>query len=289
MRNRVRWAELRPDEFTARLNECPIVYLPIGLCEPHGHVAALGLDMIVADYVCDEGARRYGGIVAPTQGYHIHESGYHAQWLEETVGETNSRLGAIPPHVLCHQFLYQLRAFANAGFKAALVITGHGGGNERDLQTWGDAFFKTFGLPVQVIMEMQLAPNHPGDHAGKWEVSALWYVRPELVDMSLIDRQHEADSGGRLAIGETAADASQEYGVTVLTEVLENLEQRVTDLRAVAAETELPPIPYAPVEALYQALLQNMDSWVTMSPRPNQKAVSDQSRWKPYERPDSIK
>jgi 3-hydroxyisobutyrate dehydrogenase-like beta-hydroxyacid dehydrogenase len=43
----VRWAELRPDDFRARLNACPVVYLPIGLVEPHGHVAALGLDLKV--------------------------------------------------------------------------------------------------------------------------------------------------------------------------------------------------------------------------------------------------
>ena len=286
MRNRVRWAELRPDEFTARLSECPLVYLPVGLCEPHGHVAALGLDMILADYICDEGARRYGGIVAPTQGYHIHESGYHAQWLEETVGETNSRLGGIPPHVLCHQFLYQLRAFANAGFKAALVITGHGGGNERDLQTWGKAFFERFGMPVQVLMSMELTPDHRGDHAGKYEISALWYVRPELVDMSLLNRQHEEGSGGRLALGPNAGEATQEYGVEVITEALENLEQRVAELRAVASEAELPPITYEPVEALYTELYQHMDTWVTLSPRPNQKAVSAESRWKPYEKPN---
>jgi hypothetical protein len=30
------WEELPPAEFEARLAELPVVYLPLGLCEPHG-------------------------------------------------------------------------------------------------------------------------------------------------------------------------------------------------------------------------------------------------------------
>ncbi|MGC1239932.1 MAG: creatininase family protein, partial [Chryseosolibacter sp.] len=77
------WAELLPYEFKKRLAECPIVYLPLGLCEPHGQVSAFGLDTIKAEWLCQEAARQVGGIVAPSMGYHIHETGYHARWLEE--------------------------------------------------------------------------------------------------------------------------------------------------------------------------------------------------------------
>jgi hypothetical protein len=45
-------------------------------------------------------AARYGGIVAPSQGYHIHESRPHAPWLEEVVGDVNPRLAALPPDPL---------------------------------------------------------------------------------------------------------------------------------------------------------------------------------------------
>jgi creatinine amidohydrolase len=120
----VRWAELRPDDFRARRDACPIVYLPIGLCEPHGHIAALGLDLIKAEYFCEQAAQRFGGIVAPAQGYHIHECGFHAPWLAEVVGEENPFLGAIPPHVMLHLFLYQLRSFALAGFQGVIAVSG---------------------------------------------------------------------------------------------------------------------------------------------------------------------
>ena len=78
----VRWEDLLPARVRERLAQLPLVYLPMGLCEPHGHVAAFGLDTHKAVYLCDEAARRFGGIVAPTQTYQIHETGYHRPWLK---------------------------------------------------------------------------------------------------------------------------------------------------------------------------------------------------------------
>ena len=37
------WEELLPAELEARLAAFPVVYLPLGLCEPHGHIAPFGL------------------------------------------------------------------------------------------------------------------------------------------------------------------------------------------------------------------------------------------------------
>lgn len=281
---RVRWAELRPDEFVARLTTCPLVYLPVGLCEPHGHVAAFGLDTIIADHFCDEGARRYGGIVAPTQGYHVQEVGSHAAWLEERVGEHNGRMAGLPPHVLCQHFVYQLRAFANAGFKAALVMTGHGGGNEHDLAAWGAAFEARFGLSVQVIMEADLAPDFPSDHAGKYELSALWHIRPDLIDMSLLNRQHEPGSGGRLALGENAAEASPEYGAAIVAQALANLGPAVRALQARGEAAAIAPrISFAQVEALYAELRAQAHTWATARPQPGQRAVTPGSQWQAEE------
>ncbi|OGX61612.1 MAG: hypothetical protein A2189_02530 [Paenibacillus sp. RIFOXYA1_FULL_44_5] len=48
---KILWAELLPYEFKQRLAECPVVYLPLGLCEPHGQISASGLDTMKADEV----------------------------------------------------------------------------------------------------------------------------------------------------------------------------------------------------------------------------------------------
>ena len=44
MRHEGRWERMFPDELEAALEACPMVYLPYGLCEPHGWHNAVGMD-----------------------------------------------------------------------------------------------------------------------------------------------------------------------------------------------------------------------------------------------------
>jgi creatinine amidohydrolase len=152
-----RRTELKLEEFEERLAAKPVAYLPMGLCEPHGHAAAIGLDLLKADYICDQAAARFGGIVPPSQGYHIHETGYHAPFLRETVGAANPRLAALPPDVILRTLLFQLRAFVNAGFRTVVVVSGHNG----------------------TRADLRLVPA---------EFRKLMYCRPELVDLSRVPR-----------------------------------------------------------------------------------------------------
>ena len=40
----VRWERMFPDQLERAFAECPVVYFPYGLCEPHGPHNTLGLD-----------------------------------------------------------------------------------------------------------------------------------------------------------------------------------------------------------------------------------------------------
>lgn len=62
---KVRYAELLPDEFRARLAERPVAYLPLGTLEWHGEHLPLGTDAIQSEALMVECARRFGGIVLP--------------------------------------------------------------------------------------------------------------------------------------------------------------------------------------------------------------------------------
>lgn len=282
----VRWAELRPDSFRERLATCPIVYLPIGLCEPHGHVAALGLDLLKADYYCEEAARRFGGIVAPSQGYHIHECGFHAPWLEEVVGEENPFLAALPPQVMAQVFLYQLRAFANTGFKAIIATSGHGGGSQEDLRRVASAFTAKTNIPVVVKTDPEwVVGRYVGDHAGRYEISQLMAIRPDLIDLALLKRQHEPGSGGRLALGEDAGEATAEHGRVINEEIINAIGRAVAELQQ-ATQNQVPPalLTYRDMEAIWSDLLAEGKSWFSATPHPGQAPVTATSRWKPYER-----
>src|ERR1700712_4396692 len=207
-----RWERLRPEEFEQRLADCPIVYLPLGLCEPHGHIAPFGLDTIKAVYLCEETARRCGGGVAPTQAYLIHETGYHAPWLQDVLGGVNPRLAALPPHVVLETLLYQLRAFRNAGFAAAVVVSGHHGGNQYDLRALAQAFCDAYPFEVFACSDPELVEGvYEGDHAGFYEVSQLLAIDPSLIDLSRAGRTR-TDPLGRFAQNPDAEQATAGEG-----------------------------------------------------------------------------
>lgn len=225
----VRWDRLKPAEFLQRQAECPVGWLPMGLCEPHGHVAPFGLDTIKAEWLCREGASRFGGIVAPTVSWHIHETGYHAPWLAEVMRGVNPRLGALPPHLVLETLFYQLRALRNAGFGAAIVISGHHGAQE-DLRMVGDVFSEAFDFPTCIRTDPELvAGRFTGDHAGRYELSQLLAIRPDLVAMERADRAG-SDPLGRFAQNPDVFEASAEEGREILELSLETLGTVVSEL-----------------------------------------------------------
>jgi len=282
--DKVLWAELLPDELVKRISNCPIVYLPMGLCEPHGVIAAMGLDTIKAEYLCNESARRFGGVVAPTQGYHIHESGYHAAWLEEVCGNTTTFMTSIPPHVFLYQFLYQLRCFHNAGFKAAYILSGHSGGNQFDLRLAASIFNAFSDMEILIYSDPELVQKkHIGDHAGKYEISQLLYLRPDLVDFKKSESTSLRKSFGRFALGEDAHEATSDYGRLIIEDTLEYIK---TDIEVVIQNfknTERKFMNYDSIEVGWQQLLSQRKNWRTSKPSFDQKKVSSNSIWKSFE------
>lgn len=256
----VRWARLRPDQLRERQERLPLVYIPYGLCEPHGHIAPFGLDTLKADYYCDQAAQRFGGVVAPTQGYHIHETGFHQPWLDEVVGNEQAYLGGMPPEPVCYHFLYQLRAFANAGFRAVIGVSGHSGGSQIDLRLVAEYFTAQIGIPVLFHSDPEFVEGqYEGDHAGKYEISQLLAIEPELIDMSLLQRGQEANSGGRLALGEDAAEATVEHGKQINEAIIEAIGKMVSQLEI---PTSSPPrLSFAQTEAIWQEIKADSRAW----------------------------
>jgi creatinine amidohydrolase len=260
----VRWADLLPEEFHNRLQAVPVVYLPLGLCEPHGHIAAFGLDTHKADYLCDEAARRFGGIVAPTQGYHVHETGYHAPWLKQVMGAVNPRLGALPPDVIYRTFLFQLRAFVNAGFRLVIAISGHHGGNQVDLRLVAREFCADYPITVHVHSDPELVEGQfPGDHAGRYEISQLLYLRPDLVDLSRVQRV-VSDPLGRFAQGTDAAEATADYGRQIIEASLARIGKWVADFLADSKVDDVPFIEFGALDPIWERIAAQSDNWRTL-------------------------
>jgi creatinine amidohydrolase len=281
----VKWAELFRKEFLEKIEANPVVYLPMGLCEPHGHIAVLGLDTLKAEWLCEEAARRWGGIVAPTQGYQIHEVGYHAPWLAEVAGNTNACMSSMPTAPILYFFLYQLRAFHNAGFKHAIVISGHAGGNQEDLRMAAKSFMQQSDMLIEVFSDPELtAGKYAGDHAGKYEISQLLYLRPDCIDLSRIDEWQKDKSSTRFAQGEDAIEASAGYGRQIMEDCLSGINdiiRRNPFFETGPAQRAL--MPYQTVEQVWQELKSRSAEWITTSLKPGQLPAGKNSIWKPFE------
>jgi creatinine amidohydrolase len=259
----VHWTGLLPAEFEARLARRPLVYLPMGMCEPHGHGAAFGLDLLKAEYICEQAATRFGGIVAPSQGYHIHETGYHAPWLDEVIGSVNPRMAALPPDVVLRTLLFQLRAFVNAGFRAVAVVTGHNGA-QGDLRLVAAEFMKLVPIPVVVRSDPELvAGTYPADHAGKFELSQLMSFRPDLVDLTRLSRTQD-DPLGRFAQGPDAHEATSTYGRQVNEACIEQVGRLVDE--AGVGPAALGTLSFDDLEPAWASIVIQRPHWVSYGP-----------------------
>ncbi len=280
---KTRWADLFPDEFLERQHQQSVVYLPLGICEPHGYISTFGLDTYKADYLCDESARRFGGIVAPTLAYQIHESGYHAPWLADVLGERPALMTGMPPHVMLHFFMYQLRSFYNAGFKTAVVISGHSGGNQRDFRLAASLFEAFSGMKVLVYSDSELVEGlYEGDHAGKYEISQSLYLRPDTIDLSAINRMNDPLSMGRFAQGEDAAEATAAMGKDIIENSLAFIGKVLSEIPQ-TVEKPHDMMSYQDIEHLYKELLDRKAEWCTLQKWDNQNPTPTDSQWKVYE------
>ncbi len=188
----VRWERMFPDQLEAAFAEVPLLYLPFGLCEPHGPHNVLGLDALKAHGLCVRAAQTGGGIVAPPDYWHIHEVGLYAAWARREVGEVARHwLTAVPPWVHFKHVCYQIRTAEQLGFHAAILLTGHYGPNWIDLKTLIERIQPYVRVRLHGLPDFEA--NQPGfdrdgkssaDHAGKVETSLLWALEPDAVDAS---------------------------------------------------------------------------------------------------------
>ncbi|GAC1431863.1 MAG: hypothetical protein NVSMB65_05410 [Chloroflexota bacterium] len=250
----VQWEEMFPDELDEALERCPVAYLTFGLCEPHGLHNAVGLDALKAHGLACRAAQEHGGVVAPPFFWHVHEVGYHAPWGARTIGDRNPWMTALPPWVLYKVFFYQLRTLAARGFKAAIVITGHYGGNERDFKRVAEIFMRHSPLRVWAGADhetIQYGDFH-GDHAGRCETSQLWALRPDLVDMSRLAQGTREEITTVMATGGDAAAAGRRTGEAIVASQVAWLGARAAGLLSAYTAPATPgaPMPGNPLGAL---------------------------------------
>ncbi len=286
----VQWERMFPDQLDAAFDDCPLVYFPYGLCEPHGPHDAVGLDALKAHGIACESARAHGGIVAPPDYWHIHELGGYALWLERTVGPVRrSWMTCIPPWQHFKNICYHIRMADHLGFHAAIFLTGHYGPNWKDLKT-------LIGL-VQPHVGTRLCglPDHEanqpgfdndgrsgGDHAGKVETSLLWALHPDCVDLSRLPP--EDAPGPHFAMGPTVRQSDRRVGERMVADEVRWLGEKAQELLD-EYEEENPTHKlqtYEDVEVLWETVIRpSLAGFETMQDSWTEEALPETSTWYP--------
>jgi len=225
-----------PDELEKAFATCPVIYFAYGLCEPHGPQNVLGLDGLKAHSIACKAAKKYGGIVAPPDFWHIHEVACYGLFGSIAVGEVARKwLTAVPPSVHFKNICYHIRTADALGAHAAILLTGHYGPNWKDLKTLIELIQPYVGTRLYGLPDFEA--NTPGfdndgkssgDHAGKVETSLMMALDSACSDMT---RLPSKDNRGRhWAMGRDAYDSNRQVGERMVSDEVAYLGEKAGEL-----------------------------------------------------------
>ena len=282
----VRWERMFPDELEAAFEECPIVYLPYGLCEPHGPQNALGMDALRAHSGACLAAHKYGGIVAPPFYWHVHEQGIEGAWAYSRIGEVRPWLTAIPVWMFLKNMFYHIRTADALRFHGAVIFSGHAGPFTEDVPVLLRIIQPHIAMRLDIVFG-QIAGSRfddgkgTGGHAGRGETSLLWATDPDCVDIS---RVPPPDAPGKhFAMGDLVGKSSRRAGELMVSDVVEKLgamaEKLLEDYARLQPKHE--PLTFDQVEEIWdqeiRPLIKDFESMQDL--RPGQEPPPEDSRW----------
>ena len=170
-------------ELGARVSEQPVVVLPIGSVEDHGHHLPLDTDNFLIWSICEEAAKRAAGeiLLLPLIPY-----GFETHHMDFT-GTIDIR----QEHLL-HFVLDVTKSVAHHGFRRILIADGHGSNmpildlvaRRTILET--DALCGTFiwpSLAREEIRRQRESGRGGMSHAGELETSVYLHLAPDKVEM----------------------------------------------------------------------------------------------------------
>jgi creatinine amidohydrolase len=227
------------------LRDKPVAYLPLGTPEMHGEHLTLGQDGIKAHELCKRMAEAGGGAVLPA--LHV---GTH---VPTSFNFGNIYVSASLARELYRQYMQEL---ARVGFRVILAVTGHYPSCQVSVvkQAAADAMDVT-GAWVVGLDECELAldAGYTGDHAGKWETSIYWHLRPDLVRMENLPADLEVSL---VAAGpeDPRVHASPELGEEVCGLVVERMVAFADRLLAFDAD----PVQHGPTHTMMRNALRAM-------------------------------
>lgn len=211
---KVKYEELFPQEMEEIMAKTPIAYLPLGNLEWHGPHLSLGNDGLKAHEICLRAAEKTGGVVIPPTFWAI--GGMRQPWTTRFDADLMERL-----------FYAVFEQLSHVGFKVAIALTGHHDVRQlHSLKKVASKFMYKSGVLVFPVPETELAwdKGYHGDHAGKWETSILWALRPDMVDLNRLEKDLSKPLEG-VSGEDPRVQASPQLGEKIVNVIVDRLAQ----------------------------------------------------------------
>lgn len=226
---KVLYEELTPLEFSSRLADCPVAYLPLGTMEWHSNHLPLGSDGLQSEEFFKRLAVEVGGIVLPKlfigpDGYDtlINGNEYYGMdcgkvFSEQCNYEIQQLTGSaywVPDSTFDIMMNGIIKQLSRAGFK---IVVAHGHGPSTGyIGMHAQEFKERYNITVMNCWgkdtdELCLQC----DHAGANETSIMMYLRPELVKMDNLPPDTAVWPLGMLG-KDPRIHASKEFGKSIV-------------------------------------------------------------------------
>lgn len=225
-----RYERLLPRELSALVEQQPLAYVPVGTLEFHGPHLPFGVDGFEAQGLCLRAAARSGGVVLPPV--------YLAAGCLDMPFTLTFDLDLV--HAWVRATLDQL---ALRGFRAAVVLTGHGPLDLNHLlkracreAEAANPGFAAYGLCWLELNASRLTGPEPGeptvvDHAAMIETSWMLALEPDLVHLDRLEPDPAASHAGVYGPNPRFT-GSIAFGRTQIEACAELLGRRARDLVA---------------------------------------------------------
>ncbi len=225
-----RYERLHPRELSERVERVPLAYVPIGTLEFHGEHLPVGVDSFEAHGLCLRAAARSGGVVLPPV------------YLASGCLDLPFTL-TFEPELVGAWVRATLGQLAHRGFRAVVVLTGHGPLDLNHLlkRVCAEAEaehpgFAAYGLCWLELNAARLTAPEPGepttvDHAARVETSWMLALEPELVHLERLADDPDAAHVGVYGPNPRFT-ASAELGEEQIAAAAELLAGRATGLVA---------------------------------------------------------
>jgi creatinine amidohydrolase len=176
---------LLPWQLRALIAKRPVAYIPLGTYEWHGEHLPIGLDSLTSHGICLRAAALDGGVVLPPNYYSVGGGHGHYPW---TIIKSE-------PDEIEAQLNFTLQRMETFGIKLLVIFSGHFPDTQLDMidrvaSQWNErgTSLEVFSTAVNRIEGLQFAP----DHAGIFETTLLFALRPDLVQLDRLKSLVEA-------------------------------------------------------------------------------------------------